>query len=586
MNNSITIAYRFKITLQLCLFDGSKSKNNDELQPRLSNYFKNFDSNGGDDLCYQGKVHNLVPQEIDVESTSDNDARDQASELETKVLVDSKQDDAKVVKVVGVADEQNSDESNVLEGNEVIGVGEKENNKGVDKELEFKVLVDGKQDDTKVVKVVGVADEQNSDEPNMVEVIKKKNIEAAIQRSLWDPRIKSSFQDNILRERVDKEVQYFVYTLHVRILFLKRLNDKYIKKKKMEAATQRRLWDPRIKSAFQDNTLRARSYQLVISLRVLVERASDLGLKKTVHDYYSPEYLFIELRSNPTTLGEALSLSRITKACFEDQRSSSFTKKSSNNSGQQKPKLDNVTFYYATSKPIDEAVFVKVEQAIDVESTPDNDARDQASKLEMKVLVDSKQDDVKVDKVVGVADEQNSDEPNVLEVEDEIYSFGRSLHLIPYNRSNVLRINEPLDEAVFVKVNDETKGFSTTECIEENNVQQVIDVESMSDNDARDQASEFETKVLVDSKQDDAKVVKVVRVANEQNSDVPNVLEGNGVIVVGVNENNKGVDKEVKHSIYTLHVLILFLKLLNDKYIKKKKMKAAIQKSRFIGTIH
>ncbi|GKA38072.1 reverse transcriptase domain-containing protein [Tanacetum coccineum] len=53
-NNSITIAYRFKITLQLCLFDGSKPKNNDELQPILSNFFKNFDSNGGDDLCYQG----------------------------------------------------------------------------------------------------------------------------------------------------------------------------------------------------------------------------------------------------------------------------------------------------------------------------------------------------------------------------------------------------------------------------------------------------------------------------------------------------------------------------------------------------
>ncbi|GJW36476.1 hypothetical protein Tco_0059396 [Tanacetum coccineum] len=54
MNNSVTIVYRFKITLQLCLFDGSKPKNNDELQPRLSNFFKNFDSNGGDDLCYQG----------------------------------------------------------------------------------------------------------------------------------------------------------------------------------------------------------------------------------------------------------------------------------------------------------------------------------------------------------------------------------------------------------------------------------------------------------------------------------------------------------------------------------------------------
>ncbi|GKG00777.1 hypothetical protein Tco_0302467, partial [Tanacetum coccineum] len=54
MNNFGTIAYRFEITLQLCFFDGSKPKNNDELQPRLSNFFKNFDSNHGDDLCYQG----------------------------------------------------------------------------------------------------------------------------------------------------------------------------------------------------------------------------------------------------------------------------------------------------------------------------------------------------------------------------------------------------------------------------------------------------------------------------------------------------------------------------------------------------
>ncbi|GJS21131.1 hypothetical protein Tco_0449763 [Tanacetum coccineum] len=34
--------------------------------------------------------------------------------------------------------------------------------------------------------------------------------------------------------------------------------NKRLKKKKMEAAIQRRLWDPGIKSAFQDNTLRAR----------------------------------------------------------------------------------------------------------------------------------------------------------------------------------------------------------------------------------------------------------------------------------------------------------------------------------------
>ena len=57
-----------------------------------------------------------------------------------KVLMNGKQDDAKVVKVVGVADEQNSDEPNVLEGNEVIGVGVNENNKRVDKEVQYSVI--------------------------------------------------------------------------------------------------------------------------------------------------------------------------------------------------------------------------------------------------------------------------------------------------------------------------------------------------------------------------------------------------------------------------------------------------------------
>ncbi|GJY98960.1 hypothetical protein Tco_0516390 [Tanacetum coccineum] len=109
-------------------------------------------------------------------------------------------------------------------------------------------------------------------------------------------------------------------------------------------------------------------------------------------------------------------------------------------------------------------------------------------------------------------------------------------------------------------------------------VHQAIDVESTSDNDSRDQASELETKVLVDGKQDEAKVVKVAAMADEQNNDEPEVLEGNRVIGVGVNENNKGVDKEVQYSVYTLHVLIPFLERLNDQYIKKKKIEAAIQK--------
>ncbi|GJZ88391.1 hypothetical protein Tco_0660173 [Tanacetum coccineum] len=98
--------------------------------------------NNGDDLKSSGsvtptsdskpsgevKVLNWVQEAIDVECTSDNNARDQASKLQTKVLVDGKQDE---VKVVDVADEQNSDEPDVLEGNKVIGVGVNENNKGI-----------------------------------------------------------------------------------------------------------------------------------------------------------------------------------------------------------------------------------------------------------------------------------------------------------------------------------------------------------------------------------------------------------------------------------------------------------------------
>nr|GEZ80942.1 cytochrome P450 [Tanacetum cinerariifolium] len=47
--------------------------------------------------------------------------------------------------------------------------------------------------------------------------------------------------------------------VHVQDLELetKSLNDKYTKKKKIKVAIQRRLWDPGIKSVFQDNTLRA-----------------------------------------------------------------------------------------------------------------------------------------------------------------------------------------------------------------------------------------------------------------------------------------------------------------------------------------
>nr|GEY09938.1 histone-lysine N-methyltransferase family member SUVH9-like [Tanacetum cinerariifolium] len=56
-------------------------------------------------------------------------------------------------------------------------------------------------------------------------------------------------------------------------------------------------------------------------------------------------------------------------------------------------------------------------------------------------------------------------------------------------------------------------------------VQQLINIESIYDNDAQDQVGELEMKVLVDGKQDEAKVVKLVVVAVEQNIDKPDVEE-------------------------------------------------------------
>ncbi|GKD18610.1 hypothetical protein Tco_1207768 [Tanacetum coccineum] len=87
--------------------------------------------------------------------------------------------------------------------------------------------------------------------------------------------------------------------------------------------------------------------------------------------------------------------------------------------------------------------------------------------------------------------------------------------------------------------------------LEESSIYTSDMVEITSDNDAQDQASKVEMKVLVDCKQEDIKVVKVVGVAVEQNNEKPNVLEGDGVIGVGVNEINKWVDKEVQYSVST-----------------------------------
>nr|GEV80607.1 retrotransposon-related protein [Tanacetum cinerariifolium] len=130
------------------------------------------------------------------------------------------------IKKNNVFDATSSDQSTAgLEANKVVNDGNSE------------VLVDGIQDDAKVM---DVTDEQKSDKPNVLE---------------GNEVIGVGINEN--NKCVNKEVQYYVYTLHVLISFLKRFNDKYIKKKKMKAAIQRRLWDPEIKSDFKDNTLRA-----------------------------------------------------------------------------------------------------------------------------------------------------------------------------------------------------------------------------------------------------------------------------------------------------------------------------------------
>ncbi|GJS34616.1 hypothetical protein Tco_0532998 [Tanacetum coccineum] len=57
-----------KYTTKLCLFDGSKNlRTNDVRINQIINFFKNFDSNGGNDLCYQGgldqrglDVHSMI----------------------------------------------------------------------------------------------------------------------------------------------------------------------------------------------------------------------------------------------------------------------------------------------------------------------------------------------------------------------------------------------------------------------------------------------------------------------------------------------------------------------------------------------
>ncbi|GJX35675.1 hypothetical protein Tco_0247232 [Tanacetum coccineum] len=133
--------------------------------------------------------------------------------------------------------------------------------------------------------------------------------------------------------------------------------------------------------------------------RFTEDALSKLLQRGTVAEYQN-EFEIELLRARLTTLVEAFSLARMTEACFEDERTTT-TIVNQNDLNIVKP--DQV---------FEESILHTPDK---VEITSDNDARDQASELEMKALVDGKQDNTKVVKVVGVADEQNNDEPNVLE---------------------------------------------------------------------------------------------------------------------------------------------------------------------------
>ncbi|GKD02687.1 hypothetical protein Tco_1177661 [Tanacetum coccineum] len=111
------------------------------------------------------------------------------------------------------------------------------------------------------------------------------------------------------------------------------------------------------------------------------------------------------LRARPTTLVEAFSLARMTEARFEDERTTTTI---------VNPNDLNIAI---PDQVLEESILPTSDK---VEITTDNDARDQASEVEIKVLVDGKQDDAKVVKVLGVDVEQNNDKPNVLEVLDMI----------------------------------------------------------------------------------------------------------------------------------------------------------------------
>nr|GFB20372.1 arginine--tRNA ligase, chloroplastic/mitochondrial [Tanacetum cinerariifolium] len=111
------------------------------------------------------------------------------------------------------------------------------------------------------------------------------------------------------------------------------------------------------------------------------------------------------LRSNPTTLGEAFSFVRATEARFTDLQLWKLLRSNPTTLGEAffKARIIEARFK-------DERSTTAIGKATDLNTG----VHVQDLELETEVLVDGKQDDAKVVKVVGVAGHQNSDEPNVL----------------------------------------------------------------------------------------------------------------------------------------------------------------------------
>ncbi|GJX18712.1 O-acyltransferase WSD1-like protein [Tanacetum coccineum] len=127
----------------------------------------------------------------------------------------------------------------------------------------------------------------------------------------------------------------------------------------------------------------------------LMNRVMDLPDSLLISYYISGLKLHLQrelLVSKPTIFGDVFSLARIIEARFDDQAAP----------------VAGTSAGLKANKVVNDG-----DDSKSSESTYDNDARDQVSELEIKVLVNGKQYKAKVVRVVVVAVEQNIDEPDV-----------------------------------------------------------------------------------------------------------------------------------------------------------------------------